>query len=145
ALRMVLSFDVYSVGHTDRINAIHRRATPERLAGWNEPGMDPGRSCNANDPDHGRPLRLAAAQVRSDIGLNSTTRPTTASTGTPVVSTSTASGAGFSGATVRWASRASRAWISCSKEAIVTSSPLSFNCLWRLTARSSALAVRNTL
>ena len=49
--------------------------------------------------------------------------------GVPVESTTTASSAGFRGATDRFASRSSRAAISFSRPARVTETPFSFNCL----------------
>ncbi len=61
-----------------------------------------------------------------------------------VESITCASGVGRSGATARFASRASRCAMSQERSGRLTSIPFSFNCLWRLIARSSALAVRNT-
>ncbi len=55
-----------------------------------------------------------------------------------------ASSAGLSGATDLSESRLSRSSMSLERAARLTSIPLSFNCLWRLIARSGGLAVRNT-
>ena len=60
------------------------------------------------------------------------TASTTPSMGIPVESIATASWAGRSGATARVESRRSRSRISCERAARLTSSPFSFNCLWRL-------------
>ena len=45
----------------------------------------------------------------------------------------------------RLASRASRSLMSCKRAGSLASIPFSINCLWRRRARSSGLAVRNTL
>ena len=77
-----------------------------------------------------------------ETGSKASTCSTTAAMPCPVVSMLTASSAGRKGATARFASRASRARISPSRPSNVTETPLSFNCLWCLPARSAALAVR---
>src|SRR5207253_11141373 len=77
--------------------------------------------------------RLASsnrAQAQSERRApNSSTRPTTASIESPVESITSASEAGFRGATARVESLRSRSAMSRERAARLTSDPLSFNCL----------------
>lgn len=61
------------------------------------------------------------------------------------VSRMCAPSAGFKGAIARFESRASRSLKSLRRSSILAGKPLSINCLYLLSARASALAVRNTL
>src|SRR5882762_7832512 len=76
---------------------------------------------------------------------SSKTRSTTASTDIPVVSSRTASALATRGEAARVESRRSRSAISNERAARLAATPFSFNCLWRLKARSAALAVRKIL
>ncbi len=76
---------------------------------------------------------------------SSMTRPTTSSMVNAVESTTTASGTAISGATARVVSRRSRSAISAERAARLPLNPFPFNCLWRLRALSSGLAVRKIL
>ena len=67
------------------------------------------------------------------------------STSCPPLSNRKASLAGTSGAVLRVLSRKSRALVSSRISSKITLIPLSFSCLYLLTARSSGLAVRNIL
>lgn len=60
------------------------------------------------------------------------------------VSRMCAPSAGFKGAIARFESRASRSLKSLRRSSILAGKPLSINCLYRLSARASTLAVRNT-
>src|SRR5690606_13801659 len=115
-LRMAVSVVV------DRIRA----GTPARgrcLHCPNRPG------CAPPAPPWGGPVAPRATRACGQGATTDSTRSTTPSMPMPVVSMWTAPGAGRSGATARLASRASRARISRSRQAIVTETPLPFNCL----------------
>ena len=71
-------------------------------------------------------------------------RSTTSEIRKSEVSSKWASAAGWSGDTARAASRASRSRMSCKRRGRLTSDPFCFNCLYRRSARTSGVAVKNT-
>ena len=125
-------FGTTTIGTDYRLHAYTR--LPVQLA---QPG-EAGRATS-------RLARLAPAGPGPRARYRSSTKRTAAAIVTPVVSRITASAAGANGATARSASRASRSRISRKRLSIVLEIPFSINCLCRRSARSSWLAVRNTL
>ena len=76
-----------------------------------------------------RPISIIAWAKARARRASAMTRSTTASMERPVLSTRTASAAGFRGATARVESRLSRSAISSERAARLAPEPLSFNCL----------------
>src|SRR5438309_4310365 len=124
--RGVVSADQQGAAAGHVLDTVHLQET----AGQVGPGDEAHQP--AHEPVRHRELRRTVATIWS----------TTSSSGTPSVSITTASGAGFRGATERSESARSRSPTSCVMEAWSAGSPRRWNWAARRRTRSSRLAVR---